>query len=69
MPLAFPVSLSGPSSQPVTVRFATADGAARAPDDYVATSGTLTFNPGETTKPIAVLVKGGTTAPGRVQTG
>ena len=59
-PLTFAVTLSGPSAQPVTVRYATADGSARAPDDYAASSGTLTFNPGETAKPVAVAVKGDT---------
>jgi probable HAF family extracellular repeat protein len=55
---AFTVSLSAPSANTVTVNFATADGSARAPDDYVATSGVLTFNPGETGKQIKVSVKG-----------
>jgi hypothetical protein len=47
----------------VTVNFATANGAkfgATAPSDYLATSGTLTFNPGETTKTIDVTVNGDT---------
>ncbi|MGH8972804.1 MAG: Calx-beta domain-containing protein [Acidimicrobiia bacterium] len=56
--LDFPVTLSGPSSQPVSMRFATADGAARAPDDYVSSSGTLTFSPGETAKTVTVAVNG-----------
>jgi hypothetical protein len=38
--------LSGPSSQPVTVRYATSDGSATSGVDYTATSGTLTFAPG-----------------------
>ncbi|HVW31200.1 MAG TPA: Calx-beta domain-containing protein, partial [Acidimicrobiia bacterium] len=50
VPLAFPITLSGASTQPVSVRFATADGSARSPGDYTATSGTVTFNPGETAK-------------------
>jgi hypothetical protein len=58
VPSRFPVSLSSGSSQPVTVRFATADGAAHAPDDYVPASGSVTFNPGETAKTITVEVKG-----------
>ena len=61
LPLAFPVSLSAPNSQPVTVRFATADGSARAPEDYAPASGTLTFNPGETVKTITVMVNGDVT--------
>ncbi len=41
------VSLSGESDQPITVDFATVEGTAIAPEDYTATSGTLTFNPGD----------------------
>jgi hypothetical protein len=55
----FTVSLSVPYDQPVTVSFRTANGTARTSDkDYVAKSGTLTFAPGETTKTIAIEVKG-----------
>ena len=50
----FTVSLSAMYDQVVTVNFATADGTAIAGLDYVATSGTLTFAPGETTKTITV---------------
>jgi ribosomal protein L24E len=56
--LVFPVPVSATSSQPVTVRFTTADGSARAPDDYAATNGTLTFSPGETSKAVTVSVGG-----------
>ncbi|MDQ1568466.1 MAG: hypothetical protein QOF96_3346 [Actinomycetota bacterium] len=59
-PLTFTVTLSGADSRPVTVSFATADGSARAPDDYQATSGSLTFNPGEVSKTVTVAVKGDT---------
>src|SRR5713101_5163235 len=53
----FTVSLSAPSSQPVTVNYATADGTATAGrDDYVPGFGTLTFAPGETTMTITVVV-------------
>lgn len=55
---AFDVTLSNPSYQAITVSFATANGNATAGSDYIATSGTLTFDPGETTKPIAVEVLG-----------
>jgi hypothetical protein len=56
----FTVILSSPSGRSVTVNFSTADGTATAGTDYVASSGTLTFNPGETTKTITVLVNGDT---------
>jgi hypothetical protein len=59
-PLSFAVTLSAPDSKPVTVNFTTADRSARAPDDYQATSGSLKFNPGETTKTVTVAVKGDT---------
>jgi hypothetical protein len=42
----------------VTVSYSTANGDALAGSDYVATSGTLTFRPGETSKTIRVLVNG-----------
>ncbi len=54
----FMVSLSTASSQTITVNYATADGTATAGSDYQAASGTLTFNPGETSKPVVVLVNG-----------
>jgi probable HAF family extracellular repeat protein len=54
----FSVSLSSSSSAPVTVNFTTANGTAKASEDYNATSGALTFAPGETTKTITVVVKG-----------
>lgn len=59
-----PINLSGPFSQTVTVDYATGEygpdlGAARATDnDYIPTSGTLTFAPGETQKNITVKVVG-----------
>ncbi|MDA1164900.1 MAG: autotransporter-associated beta strand repeat-containing protein [Planctomycetota bacterium] len=58
----FTVSLSGPSSAPVTAGFATANGSATASSgDFSASSGTLTFAPGETTKTVIVTVNGDTT--------
>jgi ribosomal protein L35AE/L33A len=57
----FTVNLSAVSGQTVTVQYATADGTATAGSDYQSASGTLTFNPGETSKPVAVLVNGDTT--------
>ena len=58
----FVVSLGRPVSKAVTVDYATADGTATTKDnDYVATSGTLTFAPGETRKTISVDIVGDTT--------
>ncbi|NCT70124.1 MAG: hypothetical protein GXC75_04215 [Xanthomonadaceae bacterium] len=59
--LAFTVSLSAASTQTVTVAYVAADGTATtANNDYTATSGTLTFAPGETSKTVNVLVIGDT---------
>lgn len=60
-PFVFTVTLSQAAATAVTVQFATADGTAKAfPDpqnDYLATSGTLTFAPtGPLTKLVTVLV-------------
>ena len=57
----FSVSLSAPSAAAVTVDFSTRNGTAQAGSDFVATSGTLTFAPGELNKPLTVLVSGDTT--------
>jgi hypothetical protein len=56
----FVVALSAASSQSVSCSFATANGTATAGSDYVATSGALTFAPGEVEKPVVVLVNGDT---------
>jgi hypothetical protein len=56
----FVVALSGAASQSVSCSFATANGTATAGSDYVATSGALTFAPGEVEKPVVVLVNGDT---------
>lgn len=56
----FTVSLSNPSTQTVTVDYATANVTATAGSDYVAASGTLTFNPGETNKPVNITINGDT---------
>src|SRR5262249_45917213 len=57
--MTFIVTLSAAYDQTVTVHFATHDDTATTADnDYVATSGTLTFAPGETRKTITVMIKG-----------
>jgi len=58
--MSFTVSLSAAQAQAVTVDYATQDGLARAGEDYVATSGRLSFAPGETTKTITVEIIGDT---------
>lgn len=58
-PAAFAVTLSHSYTHTVTVNFATASGGANpatAGSDYTSTSGTLTFNPGETVQTISVPV-------------
>ncbi|HEX6184662.1 MAG TPA: Calx-beta domain-containing protein [Pyrinomonadaceae bacterium] len=58
----FAVTLAAVSAQTVTVNYATADNSATQPGDYTAIASTqLTFNPGETSKNVTVLVKGDTT--------
>ena len=55
----FTVTLSNPSSQTVTVQYATADGTAIAPGDYAAVAlTTLTFAPGEVSQTIVIAVGG-----------
>ena len=46
-PAVFSVALSATSSQTVTVNYATRNNSAVAGSDYTATSGTLSFGPGE----------------------
>lgn len=63
--VSFTLELSYASSTPVFVDFATRDGydpPALAGEDYVRASGTLVFNPGETTKSLEVAVKSDTLA-------
>lgn len=52
--LVFTVTKSGSTSQSFSVNYATANGTAAAGSDYTATSGTLTFAAGETSKTISV---------------
>lgn len=57
--LVFTVTLSATSAATVSVDYATADGTAQTSDnDYQSASGTVTFNPGEQTKTITVVIKG-----------
>jgi subtilisin family serine protease len=61
-PFVFTVSLSAASTQSISISYATQDYTAYAGNkDYRAANGTLTFNPGETSKTITVLVNGDTT--------
>jgi probable HAF family extracellular repeat protein len=57
-PFAFTVTLSAASDIPVTLNFTTADYQATAADDYIAQTGSLTFNPGQTIKTITIAVRG-----------
>jgi large repetitive protein len=50
----FTVTLSAPSALPVTVGYSTSDITAVAGTDYTATSGTLTFAPGVTSRTVTV---------------
>jgi large repetitive protein len=54
--LSFSVFLTNANGSPVSIDYATADGTAIAGSDYTATSGTLTFNPGQTSKPVPVTI-------------
>jgi hypothetical protein len=54
----FTVSLSQPSSDTVTVAFATRNGSAVAPADYGARAGSLSFAPGVVSKRVSITVKG-----------
>ncbi|MBL1211091.1 Calx-beta domain-containing protein, partial [Geminocystis sp. GBBB08] len=54
--LTYTVTLSQVSSQTVTVQYATANGTAIAGSDYTATSGTLTFSPGQISKTITIPI-------------
>jgi hypothetical protein len=57
--MTFTITLSAASSQSVTVNYATADGTATAAsNDYEAATGSVTFNAGETSKTITVIVFG-----------
>src|ERR1051325_7818321 len=57
----FTASLTGLSSQTVTVDWSTADGTAVAPGEYAAGSGTLSFSPGQVAQTAAGQVSGDVT--------
>ena len=57
-PATFTVSLSAATQEVVMVNYATANGTAVAGTDYQAESGTLTFQPGQTTASVVVPVIG-----------
>jgi hypothetical protein len=59
--LSFTVTLAQPTGLRVSITYATADGTATAGSDFTATSGTLVFGPGQTTRTVAVPVLGDTT--------
>src|SRR5207249_1632324 len=57
----FTLSLSNPSSQTITVNYATANATATLADnDYQNATGTVTFAPGQTNGTLTVLVNGDT---------
>jgi hypothetical protein len=56
--ISFTVTLTGAAAAPVTVDYATADRTAKAGTDYTAVTGSLTFNPGETSKVVRVSLAG-----------
>lgn len=58
----FLVLLSAPSAGTVTMNYSTVDGTALAGTDYTATTGTLTFAPGEVAKKVLVPIIDNTTA-------
>jgi Calx-beta domain-containing protein len=54
------VTRKGANSGTATVAYATADGTAKAGEDYTTKTGTVTFGPGETTKAISIAVSADT---------
>ena len=57
----FTVTLAAPSPAALSVDYATSGGNAAAPADFTPASGTLVFQPGETSKTVVVPVNGDTT--------
>ncbi len=56
----FIVSLSNPRNQTITVAYQTSNVSAVAGTDYITQTGTITFNPGEISKTVGVIVNGDT---------
>ena len=54
--LQIPVSLSAASGQVVTASWSTVNNTATAPADYVAASGTVIFQPGQTTNTVSITI-------------
>lgn len=52
----FVVTLSAPSGMTTSIAYASANGTAKAPGDYLGVSGVLVFAPGETSKIVAVTI-------------
>lgn len=55
---AFTISLSQATSKTVSVNYATAEGSAKANEDFIASAQTVTFQPNETSKTILIPVVG-----------
>lgn len=52
----FTVTLSKASTKQITVHYATSDGTAKSGHDYTSKSGTLTFDPGQTSKTVTIAI-------------
>jgi aryl-phospho-beta-D-glucosidase BglC (GH1 family) len=63
-PAMFTVTLSAPSTSTVTVNYSTSSGTAASGVDFRATSGTITFTPGQTRMTISIPVLGDASAEG-----
>jgi len=56
----FILTLDAPSNETITVDYTTNDGTATAGDDYTAASGTVTFDPNDTSETVSITVLGDT---------